>query len=524
MVSGNGQVSAPAPYAGIRNASLPVRLFPYGGTVYQPVFTPLPAAFELVFCLKAQLGDSPVTQVLNTNFGLDSVNECYVGTVKLKTAQIVAAFVGAAAVNSQAGANYAVALSDKGNLVNLTDSSATNVILPADSTAFAVNDTLWLMAGGTGAITATGASGVTVTPVGGVNALLSPGVPVLAIKTAANTWQLRVPTEADSITLVGQWAWADTAAADIDWVYTNTFPFIINNAVYTGAEGTPADTANPTQYALASWVSANFASASAITSAVNGLAPLNSPALTGAPTAPTASAGTNTTQLATTAFVQAAVPSLAGYATTSAVTTAVGAETTRATSAEAGLVSKLGTANTQLTAFEPAQLTFNSQGQFVGFAAVLRASLTGDNNTGATTADNSALGLTIPANTLRVGDVITFEMSGLVANGTTASTLNLWLMVNGIKSAGLAFAMGTTAHAAAPWRHRGQLIIRAIGASGSGYLSNEGQWLTTRSLNTNDGQVFSFNTTLNINLTIGGNCTVATGVSLTAKNGYVRLN
>ena len=36
-------------------------------------------------------------------------------------------------------------------------------------------------------------------------------------------------------------------------------------------------------------------------------APLASPALTGTPTAPTAASGTNTTQLATTAFVQSAV-------------------------------------------------------------------------------------------------------------------------------------------------------------------------------------------------------------------------
>ena len=39
-------------------------------------------------------------------------------------------------------------------------------------------------------------------------------------------------------------------------------------------------------------------------------APLASPALTGTPTAPTASAGTNTTQIATTAFVKAAVDNL----------------------------------------------------------------------------------------------------------------------------------------------------------------------------------------------------------------------
>jgi hypothetical protein len=44
------------------------------------------------------------------------------------------------------------------------------------------------------------------------------------------------------------------------------------------------------------------------------LAPLASPALTGTPTAPTASGGTNTTQIATTAFVKAAIDALIGGA------------------------------------------------------------------------------------------------------------------------------------------------------------------------------------------------------------------
>jgi hypothetical protein len=48
----------------------------------------------------------------------------------------------------------------------------------------------------------------------------------------------------------------------------------------------------------------------AIASAISSKADLNSPALTGTPTAPTASTGTNTTQVATTAFVIAnAIPS-----------------------------------------------------------------------------------------------------------------------------------------------------------------------------------------------------------------------
>lgn len=45
----------------------------------------------------------------------------------------------------------------------------------------------------------------------------------------------------------------------------------------------------------------------AIASAISSKADLNSPALTGTPTAPTAGSGTNTTQLATTAFVQSAI-------------------------------------------------------------------------------------------------------------------------------------------------------------------------------------------------------------------------
>lgn len=48
------------------------------------------------------------------------------------------------------------------------------------------------------------------------------------------------------------------------------------------------------------------------TGAALGLADLASPALTGTPTAPTASAGTNTTQIATTAFVRAALAAAIG--------------------------------------------------------------------------------------------------------------------------------------------------------------------------------------------------------------------
>ena len=72
-----------------------------------------------------------------------------------------------------------------------------------------------------------------------------------------------------------------------------------NNAALTGVPTAPtaATTTNTTQLATTALVQAN----------VSTKADTNNAALTGVPTAPTASTGTNTTQLATTAFVQANV-------------------------------------------------------------------------------------------------------------------------------------------------------------------------------------------------------------------------
>jgi hypothetical protein len=58
---------------------------------------------------------------------------------------------------------------------------------------------------------------------------------------------------------------------------------------------------------------------------LNAKASLDSPALTGTPTAPTATTGTNTTQLATTAFVNAEIANDVGVANSSLVRTAINA-------------------------------------------------------------------------------------------------------------------------------------------------------------------------------------------------------
>jgi hypothetical protein len=76
---------------------------------------------------------------------------------------------------------------------------------------------------------------------------------------------------------------------------------------FTGIPAAPtaATATNSTQIATTAFTQA------AIVAGVAAKAPIDAPTFTGVPAAPTAAAGTNTTQLATTAFVQAATPTAA---------------------------------------------------------------------------------------------------------------------------------------------------------------------------------------------------------------------
>lgn len=88
------------------------------------------------------------------------------------------------------------------------------------------------------------------------------------------------------------------------------------------AAGGTAVTVNPTEKAFVysdgtncyniSLLSLSIASVTGLSAALALLAPLASPPLTGTPTAPTAVAGTNTTQIATTGFVKAAIDVVLG--------------------------------------------------------------------------------------------------------------------------------------------------------------------------------------------------------------------
>ena len=99
--------------------------------------------------------------------------------------------------------------------------------------------------------------------------------------------------------------------------YTKSTNFASKDALLTG---------NPLKVVKGTEIDDEF---NAIQTAVNSKENVNGPDLTGTPTAPTASTATDTTQIATTAFVQAQKASMALTGTPTAPTAATATNTTQ---------------------------------------------------------------------------------------------------------------------------------------------------------------------------------------------------
>jgi hypothetical protein len=151
----------------------------------------------------------------------------------------------------------------------------------------------------------------------------------------------------------------DTLQADLDTaeatLATTTSNFNTHDAKTTTVHGI-ADTAALATKTYADTAGTNaIASANTYTdSAITSKAPLASPALTGVPTAPTAAAGTNTTQVATTAFVGTAVADLVASApsalnTLNELATALGNDASFSTTVTTNLGLKAPAANPTFT-------------------------------------------------------------------------------------------------------------------------------------------------------------------------------
>lgn len=109
-------------------------------------------------------------------------------------------------VNTQTGTTYSLVLSDAGKQVTLNNAAGVTVTVPANSTAaFAIGVRIILINLGTGAVTVTGAGGVTVSHGNNDLTMNQYGVMTL-IKTATDSWvvEFAYDAEDDQPILAGQ--------------------------------------------------------------------------------------------------------------------------------------------------------------------------------------------------------------------------------------------------------------------------------------------------------------------------------
>ena len=152
---------------------------------------------------------------------------------------------------------------------------------------------------------------------------------------------------------------ATTYAPIASPTFTGTVAGITKSMVGLGNVDNTSDASKPVSTATQTALDAKLASATAASTYetianVALKAPLASPELTGTPTAPTAAAGTNTTQIATTAFVGTAVSNLVAAApaaldTLNELATALGNDANFSTTITSALAAKAPTASPTFT-------------------------------------------------------------------------------------------------------------------------------------------------------------------------------
>lgn len=219
--------------------------------------------------------------------------------------------------------------------------------------------------------------------------------------------------EADSSTKLATTAWVNA--------FTAARYAALQNPAFTGTPTAPtaAASTNTTQIATTAFVAAAVAALSTI------YAPLGSPALTGTPTAPTAAPGTNTTQLATTAFAQA----LAGGYLPLAGGTVTGRLSVSRVGASVGILAM------NSDAAEPAMLHHETAGVTRWLAGKSAGAETGA-NAGSDYAlyryadDGTLLGT--PVNIVRSTGIVSFAAtpvhpSPLAADDSTSSATTAWV-------------------------------------------------------------------------------------------------
>lgn len=103
-------------------------------------------------------------------------------------------------------------------------------------------------------------------------------------------------------------------------------------------------------------------------------------------------------------------------------------------------------------------------GDSLSSKTVTTAAVTGGPNSAA---DVVLASLSIPAGTLAAGSRVEVRGFGTTDNGTTATTVTVWVRVGGTKVTLFSQAMGTTAATGVNWTADCMMTVRVAGAAGS---------------------------------------------------------
>jgi hypothetical protein len=168
--------------------------------------------------------------------------------------------------------------------------------------------------------------------------------------TQANASSTYLTQTSASSTYLTQTNASSTYAPIANPTFTGTVGGVTKSMVGLGSVDNTSDTDKPVSTATQTALNAKLDSSTASTT----YAPLASPALTGTPTAPTAAANTNTTQVATTAYVQTELADLVNSApatldTLKELSDALGADANFATTVTNNLALKAPLASPALT-------------------------------------------------------------------------------------------------------------------------------------------------------------------------------
>lgn len=252
---------------------------------------------------------------------------------------------------------------------------------------------------------------------------LAANVGDVAVRTDLSESFILTATPASTL---GNWQQLLSPTSAVSSVFGRTGAVTLTKADVTGTGLAAADVGAATTAALTT-------ETSRATTAEGLLAPKASPALTGTPTAPTAAAGTNTTQVATTAFSAAAAAARygPGNAPPYPVTTVAG-RTGAIVLAEGDITSLVADLAAKYSAANPPPVTASSglptasAMRNAGDVAILTPAYTN------WAAVDTALDISLAAN---VGDVIEYWPNAMWVAGPYEGRLDVFTVVNGVVAA-----------------------------------------------------------------------------------------